>query len=258
MIVSAEFSGKARLQDESSFKLYAYFLMSNHFHLLIEVDQCPASSIMQCLLTGYTQYFNIRNERVGHLFQGRFKAELCQRDSYFIGLIRYIHRNPVRACMVDHPGAWPWSGHHDYLRRRPTLTDTAYPLTFFGAEGGQARRTYEEFVAEEGAEIPMPQSTQGVSVDRPVSRADEDQGLVRKSLEAAAETGFSLESLRGRSRLRPILRARERFVLRLLERGCTAAQLGRLLARSSSTMSRLAEAAARSGKSGGSDPRVLV
>ena len=83
------------------FFLYAYCLMRNHVHLLIERRADPLGCIMHRLLTGYSQYYNRRYRRVGHLLQGRHKAILCQSDRYLAKLVRYIHLNPVRAKMVD-------------------------------------------------------------------------------------------------------------------------------------------------------------
>jgi REP element-mobilizing transposase RayT len=82
------------------FRLYAYGLMKNHLHLLIEVDEVPLSRIMHSLLFGYAGYFNRRYGEVGHLFQGRYKAIVCDKDAYLLELVRYIHLNPVRAKIV--------------------------------------------------------------------------------------------------------------------------------------------------------------
>src|SRR5438445_780871 len=99
------------------FYLYAYVLMSNHFHLLLEVVDVPTARIMQSLLTGYVRRFNAINQHKGHLFQGRYRAIVCDRDSYLLELVRYIHLNPVRAGLVKRPGDWQWSGHGEYLGR---------------------------------------------------------------------------------------------------------------------------------------------
>ena len=95
------------------FFLYAYCLMSNHVHLLIERKADAIGRIMHRVLTGYSQYYNRR--RVGHLLQGRHKAILCQSDRYLAELVRYIHLNPVRARMVTKPEQYPYSSHGAYL-----------------------------------------------------------------------------------------------------------------------------------------------
>jgi REP element-mobilizing transposase RayT len=82
------------------FCLYAYALMQNHLHFLIEVGEIPLSRIMQSLLFGYAHYFNRRYREVGHLFQGRYKAILCDKDAYLLELVRYIHLNPLWMVFV--------------------------------------------------------------------------------------------------------------------------------------------------------------
>ena len=76
------------------FRLFAYILMSNHVHLLLETKSVPLSKIMQGVQFSYTQRYNRRHRKVGHLFQGRYKAILFDRDAYLLELVRYIHLNP--------------------------------------------------------------------------------------------------------------------------------------------------------------------
>lgn len=126
------------------FYLYAYVLMSNHFHLLLEVDDAPTARIMQSLLTSYVRRFNSVHRRRGHLFQGRYKAIVCDRESYLLELVRYIHLNPVRAALVKRPGDWLWSGHGEYLgKEKRGLID---PGPVLGELKSAAR--YEKFVRE--------------------------------------------------------------------------------------------------------------
>lgn len=99
------------------FFLYAYCLMTNHVHLLIERQADTVGRIMHRVLTGYSQYYNGRYRRVGHLLQGRHKSILCQSDRYLSELVRYIHLNPVRAGMVKRPEQYNYSGHRAYLGR---------------------------------------------------------------------------------------------------------------------------------------------
>jgi putative transposase len=93
-----------------SVKLYAYCLMPNHVHLLLQTSEVPLAKFMQGLQQSYTQRFNRVHGQVGHLFQGRYKAIVCERDEYLLTLIRYIHLNPVRARLVDDPETYPYSG----------------------------------------------------------------------------------------------------------------------------------------------------
>jgi len=135
------------------FRLYAYVLMPNHFHFLLQTQLATTSKIMQSLLTVYAKYFNATHKKRGHLFQGRYKAILCDKEPYFIELIRYIHLNPVRAHMVPTASAWPWSGHLEYtgqaVRR---LVDFNLIRGIFG-EGAPAHDKYVKFI-QDGTDSP--------------------------------------------------------------------------------------------------------
>jgi REP element-mobilizing transposase RayT len=97
------------------FQLFAYCLMGNHFHLLIRVGDSPLYSGMHQFLTRYSQHFNQRHHRKGHLFQSRYAAPLCRQESYLRILLRYIHLNPLRAGLVENPSEWIWSGHRELV-----------------------------------------------------------------------------------------------------------------------------------------------
>ena len=130
------------------FFLYAYCLMTNHVHLLIERQADAVGRIMHRVLTGYSQYYNHRYQRTGHLLQGRHKAILCQSDRYLTELVRYIHLNPVRAGMVKLPEQYEYSGHRAYLGLESTsLVDIDPVLRHFGAKKQVARERYVRFVA---------------------------------------------------------------------------------------------------------------
>jgi putative transposase len=103
-------------KERFRFYLYAYCLMGNHYHLLIETTQANLSRIMHGLNTAYTVYYNTKRKRSGHLFQGRFKSILVEADSYFAELARYIHLNPVRAKIVSKPNEYSWSSYGAYMR----------------------------------------------------------------------------------------------------------------------------------------------
>jgi REP element-mobilizing transposase RayT len=137
-----------RYKKERGFILYAYVLMANHIHLLIETMNTPISKIMQLINLTYTQYFNKKYGKVGHLFQGRYKSFLCDRDEYLLSLVRYIHLNPVRAKLVKRPEEYRWSSHKDYLIEAKGLVDARRVLKIFSEKSSQARRRYNDFVAD--------------------------------------------------------------------------------------------------------------
>ncbi len=142
-------SQKAKLP----FFLYAYCLMPNHVHLLIEMQDDPLSQIMQRVLTTYSQYHNRRYKKIGHLFEGRYKSILCQTDRYLGELVRYIHLNPVRARIVKRPEDYQYSGHRAYLGLDKTgLVDTEPVLRHFGGSRKRAVESYIQFVESSLAE----------------------------------------------------------------------------------------------------------
>jgi REP element-mobilizing transposase RayT len=98
---------------------YAYCLMDNHYHLLIETPEANLVAGMRRLNGVYTQAFNRRHRRVGHLFQGRYKAIVVDKDTYLRELCRYIVLNPVRAKAVKGPERWPWSSYGATIGQRP-------------------------------------------------------------------------------------------------------------------------------------------
>jgi hypothetical protein len=124
--------------------------MPNHVHLLVESGEVPLSRIMQRLGSGYTQYFNRRHKQVGHLFQGRYRAILCDKESYLLELTRYLHLNPVRAKLVNDPGDYKWSSYGGYVDKtqEPKWLDSAAVLEQFSGKISDARRLYQRFVWE--------------------------------------------------------------------------------------------------------------
>lgn len=100
----------------------AWSLMPNHFHLLLQSDTGSLTSFMQCLLTGYSKYFNERHKRAGHFFQNRYKSPIVDKSRYFLDVVKYIHLNPLRAGIVRSIAEleeYPWTGHGKILHGGP-------------------------------------------------------------------------------------------------------------------------------------------
>jgi len=98
--------------------VHCYALMGNHYHLIVETPKANVSSFMHAIQSGYTTYFNKKRGRSGHLFQGRYKSILVDKDAYLLELSRYVHLNPVRAHMADTPEAYPFSSYRDFIDPR--------------------------------------------------------------------------------------------------------------------------------------------
>ena len=128
-------------RQRCGFIIYAYVLMSNHVHLLLETKKVPLSKIMQAVQFTYTQRYNRRHRTVGHLFQGRYKAILCDRNAYLLELVRYIHLNPGRMRKSVDPRKFRWSSHRSYLGEKTEVkVETDAVQGQMGRGMAQARR----------------------------------------------------------------------------------------------------------------------
>ena len=207
----------------------------------MEVDRFPTARILQSLLTGYVRRFNNIHHRRGHLFEGRYKAIVCDRASSLLELVRYIHLNPVRATMVKRPGEWRWSGHKEYLgKEKRGLIDS-------GPVMGELKTTarYEAFIRD-GAKVKYRRS--GIPGDGapflgperfvkkmaketlppPVSRRASLKDLLKS---VATKARLPAAILLRKGRLGNVVEARDRFIREaVLEQGYLASQVADFLA----------------------------
>jgi REP element-mobilizing transposase RayT len=249
--------------------LHAFCLMDNHFHLLIETTGKPLNRVMRSLLTACARNFNRRHGRVGHLFQGRYKASLCEKESYRLELLRYIHMNPVRAGLVDRPEDWRWSSHRAYLGlvAVPALT-TRPTLEEFGPSVDRARAALARFVqaaadphgkeAMEKAQGDYSSAIRDGAVlgsglfhgtarrvkRKPGRRAEDAVKGGRRRIDdllksVSRERKISLNELKGSTRRADAVEARMDLLLKALGDGWTSAAVARALGRSRSWASQL-------------------
>jgi REP element-mobilizing transposase RayT len=247
-----------RYRKRYNFTIYGYVLMSNHVHLLIQSGKVPLSKIMQGIQGGFTQRYNRQHRTAGHLFQGRFKAILCDRDAYLLELVRYIHLNPVRIRQPHDPWEYRWSSHRAYLgERTPVEVKSGELLAQLGPTMAQARRSYVRFM-EEGLSLghldkfyqTIDQRFLGdeefvESIER---KAEEKEGLVavkkvsfQRLLEVvAAQHGLAPERFTDVARRRSLTKPRSLLVyLARHWSGMTSKELGLRLRRDGSMISRL-------------------
>jgi len=131
-------------------KCYAYCLMDNHYHLMVETLLANVSDGMKYLNSVYSGYFNRIHKRVGHLFQGRFTGILVEKESHGLELCRYVILNPVRAGICQEAAEYPWSSYQATLGlvSAPSFLDISWVLQQFGSNHKAARAHYERFVRE--------------------------------------------------------------------------------------------------------------
>ncbi len=132
--------------------IYAWALLTNHAHILLRSSEIGLSSFMRRLLTGYAISYNRRHRRWGHLFQNRYKSIICDEDTYFTELVRYIHLNPLRAKLVKsltQLGRYRWCGHGVLMGKiQNEWQDRDYVLRWFGQKHGDAKKAYGSYVAK--------------------------------------------------------------------------------------------------------------
>ena len=140
----------AKIAFEQSWRIHAYCLMSNHYHLLIETPRGGLSAGMRSLNGRYGQWFNRRHSRHGHLFEGRFKAVLVQKESHLVELSRYIVLNPIRARLASRPGDWPWSSYRATSGQADPAEwlEVDWTLGHFAKSRSMARAAYRRFVRQ--------------------------------------------------------------------------------------------------------------
>ena len=141
-----------RVLTESSTPCYAWALLPNHVHLLLQTGRVPLSTVMRRVLTGYAVTFNRRHRRHGPLFQNRYKSILCEQEPYLLELARYIHLNPLRAQRVrglDELDNYPYAGHGALMGKRAVAWQAVgFVLGQFSDREAAARRAYRAFVTE--------------------------------------------------------------------------------------------------------------
>jgi putative transposase len=139
-----------KVNDRYNWICHAYCLMDNHYHIVVETPDGNLSLGMRQLNGVYTQAFNRRHVRTGHLFQGRFKAILIQKDSHLLEVCRYVALNPVRARAVENPNQWQWSSYQataGLVQSHQCLT-REWILLQFGSVLSSAEQEYRDFVNE--------------------------------------------------------------------------------------------------------------
>jgi REP element-mobilizing transposase RayT len=144
--------------EEHHVLLHAWVLMDNHFHLVVETPEKNLPAFMAHLNGIYTQKFNRRHHRAGHLYQGRYKAIHVDRDVYLKELSRYVVLNPVRAKMVEHPKDWAWSSYRATagIEKSPEWLSTDWLLGQYARREAEARKSYRAYVLKDMKKVDSP------------------------------------------------------------------------------------------------------
>lgn len=136
----------AAVKEKFGIKVYAYVLMTNHFHLLIETPKPNLNKVMHSLKLRYVNYFNRKHNRTGVFYQGRYKSQVIDKDSYLLEVLRYILLNPIRAGMVEKLVRYRWSSYLEYISRGK-ITDTEEILKMFSEDRKTAIKKLKGHIA---------------------------------------------------------------------------------------------------------------
>lgn len=247
-------------KERFELNVYAYCLLSNSVHLLIETKQANLSRAMQGLGTVYTKYFNRQHETSGHVFQGRYKAYLVDKASYLLAVSRHIHLEPARAGVKEKPWRYPWSSCVAYVEwgEQDSLVDAAPVLRVLAKNRLKQSVLYLRYLKDklkdpESHELPL---VRGLFVGTPDFAAsaggmavpsDGSEGVeeARRILaEMAGKHGIDEETLVGRSQWREVTRVRKEAIYRMWkEAKAGVSDIGRLFNRTPSAVSQLIRSA---------------
>lgn len=136
-----------RFQEQCRYKVFAYCLMGNHVHLLLQVGPEPLEQVMRRICGSYVYWYNTKYQRVGNLFQDRFKSEPVNTDSYLLLVQRYIHQDPVKAGLVSDVAQYTWSSFHSYVNQGDFL-DTHFILRLFNDDKEKAVALFNQYNQE--------------------------------------------------------------------------------------------------------------
>ena len=220
------------LKQEAAFTLFAYCLMGNHFHLAIKIGEAPLSHIMQRLLTRYVSAFNARHGRTGHLFQARYKAVLCLKETQLLRLIEYIHANPVRSGMVAKAEDWGWSSCEVYSNNRRSGLVDPHDLPRTLGSDDNPRTVPDDF-------DPWPKNSRPEPLllrNHPTERAS----LESLARHASSDANISVDVLCSKRREQSIAQVKRAFIARCLREGHSLSDISRWLRCSPSAVHYLA------------------
>lgn len=201
---------KARLIDtilekrnKIKFNIFAYCIMDNHMHLLIKQGEEPISETMRRIGTSYAVYYNLKHDRVGHVFQNRYKSESIESDAHLLDAIRYIHNNPVKANMVNHVAEYDWSSYLIYINEDRYTgielfdginNDIEFILGMFSNKKDRAVEFFKDFTSQE---------TQEEYID--IERIDRSKNIISMANEILKNYNIGIDEIKQNKEIRNIV-----------------------------------------------------
>lgn len=225
-------------KDKYGFELFAYVLMDNHIHLIVRVNEYSLSKIMQGIQQTYTQYFNHTYSHVGHVFQQRYKAFVCENQAYLMKLICYIHQNPIRANM-DGGINYSWSSHQYYSHGKDGLVKPDFILDMLHGDRERAISMYHELIEApvlgddldigEKEKVTLPATS---SLPKGDCFSNEYHNFTLSDLAESLSSEYYIEvkEILGKCRVRQVVKVRNQFIFEAVNQGLASkAQLASLL-----------------------------
>jgi putative transposase len=202
-----------RFKTKSGYKLYGYCLMGNHIHLLIQECDEDISQAMKRIGVSYVYWYNKKYNRVGHLFQDRYKSESVEDDKYLLAVLRYIHQNPLKAKLVKKIDEYQWSSYRDYQSSHSKMIDFDFILNLFNSNREKAREQFNSFMMQAGQDDFL----------------DLEEDIKEWSEEALIDEIYKLSGLNDPKDLSAYKKdRRDAILLKLREAGITIRQLSEL------------------------------
>lgn len=198
-----------KCKEISGFELYAYCLMGNHVHLLLKEHEEDIGQIIKRIGSRFVYWYNVKYQRVGHLFQDRFKSEPVQDQKYFNTVLIYIHRNPVKANICEFPKEYIHSSYHEYVDKAD-IVDTDFVLR---------RWSIEEFIQNNDRELPGECKCLDVTENSIIRVTDEAAKIIIKKI-SKCESTAEFQNLE--------FKQRDKFLKKLKEKGLSIRQISRL------------------------------
>jgi putative transposase len=202
-----------RYKEKSKYEIYAYCLMGNHVHLLLKIGIEPLEQIMRRLCGSYVYWYNNKYQRIGNLFQDRFKSEPVENDQYFQTVLRYIHQNPVKAGLVKHVEEYKWSSFHEYVNQASLVTIN-FLMAMISDDCENRRQKFIEFINDSN-------DHQCLDIDDEVKQriTDEEARVIIKTV-CNLKSGMDLQKLdcQTRNTYLRILKKKHKLSIRQIER----------------------------------------
>lgn len=211
-------------------ELFAYVIMSNHFHMALRTNTEPLSKVMHRINTVYSMYYNRTGNRSGHVFQGRYQGIPVHDEKYLLSLITYIHRNPVRAGISDHVADYPWSSDRHYRQMEPGFVAFEFILEQLSNNRKNSLREYN-LLMKQNVDLDLPDVTEAIAPA--IANRSEKPAPSRRPLKdflmAVVNGQEEYELIRKGSRIRKLMSSKEQFAKMAFEHGYSMQEIARYI-----------------------------